>query len=1036
MYDKILTPPPSTIPAISVIIPLYNAEKYVGECLDSLLGQTFQDFEVIVVNDCSTDGSVKVVEEYAPKFNGRLRLTHTETNSGGCAVPRNVGLSLACGEYVSFMDADDAFTKTALEELYTLAKEYDADVVYCEKNYEMNTDGSHIRIKATAERVFVDKPTLEPDDLKYRVEAMLEGKYYNLSWVKMVQRKLMIDNKIFFPNIHPSEDAVWTHGLIFHAKKFLRVPNAVYIYRLSENSVMRTKRTPQENVNFWLYPVLLGLKSLDEFIGRCEFFEENPEYRYALLKKFVDKRLSWLLSSSVELPADVIYRSIKEQFGEQFGEYDVLISYLCSYACDVNKNLQETQKLQQRIAELENSLEEAFNNPRINNLPAVSVIIPMYNTEEYIGELLESLLIQTFQDFEVIVVDDCSSDNSFEAAKSYLPKFGGRLKVTKTEKNSKGAGYVPRNMGLKLSRGEYVIFVDSDDFLLGTALETLYNAAKEYDVDVVYFSSYYDMKRPNSIYLHRDGFGRTLFKADVENQPMFIDNRHKIFQQLLLQVTGEGNFHHPWSKFVRRDFLIKNEITYPTNMVNGGDYIWCVHVYAYAKRFLRLPQAVYFYRNYNTSVTRTIRTPAEQIHYLVSTYVDFLKTLNKIQNKAEFLMENPIYCQKIANSHFKWFLYRLSTEVVKNLNNAEIYELLSYDSDKENDVVKAAAPFFFNIIEAEQKENLDSALLLKLRPYITARLDIQMVLNYTAEEDDFKILCFDDRAKIKKITWLPQNNIGYTIHSYVGKLELVAKAFSDGQIILGLKGLEVRDKTKRIPYWIDYTKLIVNDKLIFDTLKPAWHNKPYLYKAEVKAGEEIHIQVEWQPHRSDTIESKVAAPPPKPESKVAAPAPKPESKVRTTLYKLGSLMPRKFNPLITARIDAKFTSTKAGDFQILSISDDKAKITKPGWFQNNGIGYIIQSSHGELIFIAKATADGQITLNLRGMEIRNPDDWAKGIAKRIPYWIDYTKLTVNEKNIFSTRTPAWCDEPYKYVMDVKANEEIVVVIKWQPHNDT
>ena len=185
------------------------------------------------------------------------------------------------------------------------------------------------------------------------------------------------------------------------------------------------------------------------------------------------------------------------------------------------------------------------------------------------------------------------------------------------------------------------------------------------------------------------------------------------------------------------------------------------------------------------------------------------------------------------------------------------------------------------------------------------------------------------------------------------------------------------------------------------------------------------MHVEWQPHRSDTIESKVAAPAPKPESKVAA-----------TLYKLGSLMPRKFNPLITARIDAKFTSTKAGDFQILAISDDKAKITKPGWFQHNGIGYVIQSSQGKLTFIAKATADGQISFNLRGMEIRNPDDWAKSIAKRIPYWIDYTKLTVNEKNIFSTRTPAWCDEPYKYVMDVKANEEIVVVIKWQPHNDT
>ena len=120
----------------------------------------------------------------------------------------------------------------------------------------------------------------------------------------------------------------------------------------------------------------------------------------------------------------------------------------------------------------------------------------------------------------------------------------------------------------------------------------------------------------------------------------------------------------------------------------------------------------------------------------------------------------------------------------------------------------------------------------------------------------------------------------------------------------------------------------------------------------------------------------------------------------------------------------------------MPCSDDRAKITKPSWFQRTGIGYIIQSSSRELTFIAKATADGRINLNLRGMEVRDPDNWAKGIAKRIPYWIDYTKLTVNEKNIFNTRTPAWCDKPYTYTINVKANEEIIVVIEWQPHNDT
>ena len=82
----------------------------------------------------------------------------------------------------------------------------------------------------------------------------------------------------------------------------------------------------------------------------------------------------------------------------------------------------------------------------------ISVVIPMYNAEKYIGDCLDSLLAQTFGDFEVIVVDDCSTDSSCAVVQSYAGKFGGRLKLARTEKNSGGGGYVPRNIGLNLSR--------------------------------------------------------------------------------------------------------------------------------------------------------------------------------------------------------------------------------------------------------------------------------------------------------------------------------------------------------------------------------------------------------------------------------------------------------------------------------------------------------------------------------------------------------------------------------------------------------
>ena len=122
-------------PAISIIIPVYNAEKFIGEALDSILEQTFQDFEVIVVDDCSKDSSPEVVKSYLEKFGGRLIFSSMKKNSGSAPAPRNKGFRFSRGEYIFFMDSDDTLTKTGLEEMYTLAKEYNADVVYCEKYF-------------------------------------------------------------------------------------------------------------------------------------------------------------------------------------------------------------------------------------------------------------------------------------------------------------------------------------------------------------------------------------------------------------------------------------------------------------------------------------------------------------------------------------------------------------------------------------------------------------------------------------------------------------------------------------------------------------------------------------------------------------------------------------------------------------------------------------------------------------------------------------------------------------------------------------
>lgn len=334
------------------------------------------------------------------------------------------------------------------------------------------------------------------------------------------------------------------------------------------------------------------------------------------------------------------------------------------------------------------------------DIPAISVIVPLYNAEKYIGECLDSILVQTFRDFEVIVVDDCSTDNSVVVVDSYIPKFDGRLMLTSTIKNSGNAGYTARNKGFTFSRGEYVFFVDADDFITKTALEELYTAAKKYDADVVYTGTRYHYTN-NETNLRLDGIAWLSKEQGIEDKPtLTINNPHKNIEGLFCKSF----FWVPWTKFVRRDFLIKEEIKF-FELPSSGDFGWTIELLCCAKRFLRIPNAVYFWRDDSViSTTRKQRETNKQITFWYSVIISMINSLKILSVKHKILKDNPSYVYIALNLLFNENFNRI-IKIRFQVSSEDIFDILQRELENDADF-SLAIPFFFSVIDAQQKNLL------------------------------------------------------------------------------------------------------------------------------------------------------------------------------------------------------------------------------------------------------------------------------------------------------------------------------------------
>lgn len=246
---------------ISVIVPVYNVEKYIEKCLNSLVNQTLEEIEIIVVNDGSPDNSEKIINKFLKKYPSKIKYFVKENGGQGSA--RNFGLTKANGEYIGYVDSDDYVEIDMYEKMYKKAKEKNSDIVIC---------GSYNVNEITGERIEeIDKIYFED----YKINAFFGRKAV---WNKIYKKEIIEKNNLTFRSKVWYEDLDFTLNTIINAKKIDYVNEPFYDYLIREGSTMNNSNVDRNLEIFLAFDEVIKNKKLNKYKDIIEFLAVDHIY--------------------------------------------------------------------------------------------------------------------------------------------------------------------------------------------------------------------------------------------------------------------------------------------------------------------------------------------------------------------------------------------------------------------------------------------------------------------------------------------------------------------------------------------------------------------------------------------------------------------------------------------------------------------------------------------------------------------------------------------------------------------------------------
>ena len=842
--------------SVSVIMPVYNAEKFLNRSISSFQNQTLESKELICVDDGSTDNSLEILNDFQKEFNNIKIITQENSGPG---VARNTGIENAQGEYIAFLDSDDIFLEdTALEEMYNLGIESNDDLI-CANLRRINQDytlDEHYDFINSRFTYFTKKDIFNPED--YGIPFAF---YKNI-----FKRTFLEENKIVFPDLRFGEDPVFMVNVLANIGRFSALDIDFYGYNHSIGGGVNEKITTFEKK----YAYIKHFKDIFDILIKNHF--------YSILSTYKNEFIDYLIYSD-NIHDDEINEITKDLFSnfddyfekEEYGNF--IIDYIINKDSYEGLNLSQESELIEFLKIKKYFLEESSIN---SNFIDIEILRDYYKfiSKKKINLDDVELKKQSFNELvkinnrifenqklleeENVILTNNIHSHSFDKNAEYLRKYlEARIDI--------------KNFGDETND---IILVDCDDSTVNITnpswfrdergIGTLIHAVK----NELNFS--FKCINKGNIQI---GFKGIDYSDKKGNRiPIYIDYTEIIIDDQTLIEGSRVSWHD--NPFIFEDEVEDGQIinvqvkwapfTYESNIFTVSDD---------EKLFNQFCNARIDVKNYGDKENRLILIDCddsasniyeptwlnneEGIGTVVNSFKGEINLLFqcvndgnlKIDFKAmDFRDKNnqkiPIfidYTQIMINGKYIFYGNSVSWHdnpitYTKKVKNGELINIKAKWRPLNQDIEFDKFNSFYNPSEK----------------YSKSRIDIK---NYGVGTNDIIFIeCDDSYSNLSNPSWfVDKRGKGSILTSIKGNLNFSFKCVNDGNLEIGFRSIDFRDKNnKRIPIFIDYTNIMVDNEKIIDGSTVLWHDNQLFYRKEVKNNQIVNVKVDWKPISEET----------------------------------------------------------------------------------------------------------------------------------------------------------------------------------------